>query len=403
MKKILIFSHAMELGGAETALLGLLDAIDTKEYSVDLFLMHHSGELLKHIPEKINLLPQNKNYAALMVPISALIKKGQFKIAFLRILAKLVSILKVKQLKITGDNCVQLEYSHKFTKCVMPKISDTEYDLAISFLTPHYYVAEKVNAKKKIAWIHTDYSVVKVDTASEQKMWSKFDNIISISDDVTNSFVQTFPSLREKVIVIENIISESYIDSLVNKFTVENEMTNDGSVKLLTIGRFSPQKKLDEVPQICSLIRKNGLNVKWYIIGYGGDEQLVRNKIAEYGMQDYVIILGKKENPYPYVKACDIYLQPSRYEGKSIAVREAQILQKPVVITNFPTSHNQLTDGFDGVIVPMDIEKCANAISDVIKNDDLLQNLIKNIALGDYTNSEEINKIYNLMNSESAI
>ena len=395
--KILIFSHAMELGGAETSLLGLLDAIDTSEYDVDLFLMRHSGELLKHIPDKINLLPQKKNYAALMLPIADLIKKGQFKIAFLRILSKLVVSFKVKQLKISGDNCVQLEYSHKFTKCIMSQISDTEYDLAISFLTPHYFVAEKVKAKRKIAWIHTDYSVVKVNNALEQKMWGNYDNIVSISDDVTNSFVKVFPTLKDKVIVIENIISKSYIDALTNQFTVENEMVNDGSIKLLSIGRFCYAKNFDNIPQICKLIRDAGLNVKWYIIGFGGDEQLIRNKIAEYGMQDYVIILGKKENPYPYINSCDFYVQPSRFEGKSIAVREAQILNNPVIITAFPTAQSQLNDGVDGIIVPTDITECAEAISKIINNNDLTQSFIENTKVNDYTNSEEINKIYKLL------
>ena len=396
-KKILIFSHAMELGGAEASLLGLLDSINTNEYEVDLFLMRHSGELLKYIPESVNLLPQNKKYAALMFPIASLIKRGQWLIVALRLLAKFLASFKVKKLKISGENSIQLEYSHKFTKCIMPKISDKNYDLAISFLTPHYFVAEKVKAKKKFAWIHNDYANTKIDVKSETRMWSKFDKIISISDNATNSFVQTFPSLANKVTVIENIICKSYIDNLTDKFTVETEMVNDGSIKLLSIGRFCHAKNFDNIPQICKLIRESGLNVKWYIIGFGGDEPLIRKKIAEYGMQDYVIVLGKKENPYPYIKACDIYVQPSRYEGKSIAVREAQILHKPVIITDFPTSGNQLKNGFDGAIVPMEINGCASAICDIINNNDLLQLFVKNTSLDDYTNSDEIFKFYNII------
>lgn len=397
MKKILVFSQAMELGGTESALLGLLDKIDKSEYIVDLFLMRHSGELLKYIPTDINLLPENKKYASLAVPIIDVLKKHEFKIVFLRAIAKLLAFLKQKHLKISGNNVIALEYSHKYTNCVMPKISSTEYDLAISFLTPHYFVAEKVIAKKKIAWIHTDYSAVKVDVDSELKMWDKFDKIISISDDVTNSFVGTFPSLANKVTVIENIISKSYIDALVSDFSVENEMVNDGNIKLLSIGRFCYAKNFDNVSQICKLIRDNGLNVKWYLIGFGCDENLIREKIIEYGMQDYVIILGKKENPYPYIKACDIYIQPSRYEGKSIAVREAQILNKPVIITDFTTSQNQFSNGVDGIIVPMDNSKCADAISEIIKDKNLQQTLIKNTEKTDYTNSYEIDKIYELI------
>ena len=133
------------------------------------------------------------------------------------------------------------------------------------------------------------------------------------------------------------------------------------------------------------------------IIGYGGDEGLIQNKIEEFGVQKNVILLGKKENPYPYIKACDIYVQPSRYEGKAVAVREAQILNKPVVITDFETSKSQLTDGFDGVIVPMDNEGCAEGICNLIKDKELQQRLIENTKITDYTNKQELEKIYALL------
>lgn len=397
MKKIFIASHAMELGGAETSLLGLLESIDKTKYSVDLFLYRHNGELLKFIPPEINLLPEIPQYTVLARPIKDTLREGHFLLSVARLYGKLKAkkFNKKNHLKESG---VALEYSHKFTKKFMPPICpDTEYDLAISFLTPHYFVDEKVNAKKKIAWIHTDYSVVKVDAASELKMWTKYDKIISISDNVTDTFSSVFPSLKSKVTIIENIISKNYVNSLIDEFSVESEMLFDGSIKLLTIGRFSPQKKLDDVPQICSLIRQSGINIKWYLIGFGGDEQLIRNKITEYGMQDYVIILGKKSNPYPYINACDIYAQPSRYEGKSIAVREAQMLNKPVVITNFPTANSQLKNGVDGVIVPLETTACAKAMCDFIKNTDLQNKLIENTKKTDYTNSNEINKLYELV------
>lgn len=279
----------------------------------------------------------------------------------------------------------------------MPPICpNAEYDLAISFLTPHYFVAEKVNAKKKIAWIHTDYSYVDIDVKSELKMWSAYNYIASISQDVTKSFIKTFPSLADKIILIENILPKKLLISQANDF-ISDGVFDDTSVKLLSIGRFCYAKNFDNIPQICSLIRQSGINIKWYLIGFGGDEQLIRNKIAEYGMQDYVIILGKKSNPYPYIKACDIYVQPSRYEGKSIAVREAQMLNKPVVITDFPTANSQLKNGVDGVIVPLEITACANAMCDFIKNTDSQNKLIENTKKTDYTNSNEINKLYELV------
>ena len=397
MKKIFIMAHSMEIGGAERALLGILENIDTKNYEVDLFLLRHKGELMKYIPKNINLLPESKEYSSLGVPIIDVLRKKQLKLAYARYVGKKEAAKRIKDLNISGDNDIVNEYSHKYTVGVLPAINDKEYDLAISFMSPHYFVSEKVQARKKVAWIHTDYATFQVDIESETNMWNQYDYIISISEDVTKSFLKVFPTLKTKVFLIENIIPVEYMEMLGNEFSVETEMLPDGTFKILTIGRFTPQKKMDEIPIICKGIRALGINIKWYIIGFGGDEALIRDKIEENEMQDYVIILGKKENPYPYIKACDIYAQPSRFEGKSIAVREAQIFAKPVVITNYSTAKSQLVDGVDGVIVPMDIQGTIDGIAKLIGDRELQKKLSDNTKQKDYINKNEIEKIYLLM------
>ena len=397
MKRILIFSHAMEIGGAEKALLGLLETIDTTKYLVDLFLMHHTGELMKYIPEKINLLPEIPQYSALAIPIIGALKKRQFSVAFGRYIGKEKAKQTVKRLNLSEDNQVALEYSHKYTLKYMPSINDQEYDLAISFLTPHYFVSGRVRAKKKIAWIHTDYSCVDIDIESEQQMWSKYDYIIYISEDVTESFVGKFPELKNKLLVIENILPENYIKSLTDAFSTELEMPDNGTIKLLSIGRFSFPKRFDDVPAICRIIKNSGVNVTWYLIGYGGDEQLIRKRIQEQNMEKEVIILGKKENPYPYIKTCDFYVQPSRYEGKSIAVREAQLLGKPVIITDYSTAHSQIRDKYDGMIVPMNLKDCAMGIRTSICNKDIWSKIRNNLKKNDIANKSEIMKLYKIL------
>ena len=391
MKKILIVSQAMELGGAERALLGLLENIDTANYEVDLFLMRHTGELMDQIPPYINLLPEIKPYASLAVPMVTVLKRGQIPVLLGRLYAKLKAKQRVRQLGITGDHAVELEYSHKYTAWAMPYISKKQYDLVISFLTPHYFAAQKTIGDKKIAW------TVNVDVDSELNMWGQFDWIASISDDVTNSFVQTFPALKDKLVLIENIMPVRHIKSMIHAFSAEKELPTTKGVNLLSIGRFCTAKNFDNVPFICKLIRQQGLDVKWYLIGYGGDEALIRKNIREQGMEDHVIILGKKENPYPYIKACDVYVQPSRYEGKCVAVREAQMLGKPVVITNYATSASQLQDGVDGVIVPMDNEGCAAGIAALLLDKEALKRLSDTCRQRDYSNADEVNKLYALM------
>ena len=396
-KSVLICSHAMELGGAERVLLGLLEALDPAECEVDLFLMRHRGELMKDIPEKIHLLPEIPQYACLAVPIAEVLKKGRFDMAFGRCVAKLEARRTLNKLGISGENDVALEYSHKYTKRYMPPVGSKTYDLAISFLTPHYYVAEKVRAKKKLAWIHTDYSVVSVDRESELRMWMPYDRIISISDQVTEAFLQTFPELRDKIVMLPHFIPVEYIRRLSNEGEAPELMKHGDEIRLLSIGRFCVQKNFDNVPDICRRLREKGLNVKWFLIGYGSDEAVIRQKIEEAGMQEYVVILGKKENPYPYIKACDLYVQPSRYEGRSVCVIEAQILEKPVVITAYPTAGSQLRDGVDGVIVPLDNAGCAAGIAELLGDEETKEKLRQNCRATAYDGSEGLRQLYAMM------
>lgn len=397
--RIFIAMHYMEIGGAETALVGLLNALDPARVDVDLFLYDHRGEMMQFIPEWVNLLPQIPKYSVLERPIVELVKRGFGGIAAARLWAKCLSRKAYKRSGSTLENNGGLDKMSKCTTPLLPKINQSvTYDLAISFLTPHRIVAEKVKAKKKIAWIHTDYTRVWVDAEDELKVWQKYDYVASISSDVTNTFLQVFPSLAPKIVEIENILSPTFVRKRAELEDTDKEFRQEGAITLLSVGRFSDAKNYDNVPDICKrLIGKTKLNIKWHIIGYGGDEPLIRQKIKEAGMEDHVILLGKRSNPYPYIKACDIYVQPSRYEGKSVTVREAQMLCKPVVVTNYPTAPSQIRSGIDGVIVPMDNEGCAHGLEEVICDKPLQERIIAHLKTHDYGNESEVEKIYTLI------
>lgn len=451
-KQIIISMHYLELGGAESALIGILQSFDYSKYNVDLFLHSHRGELMSFIPKEVNLLPEVPAYAAIEKPMKEVLfdcikfriksderrvnsieyrdERAEFRDKSVKIsnnckrytLKVRISMLQVLYGRIKAkwnfrkyvrnnhpkDNNAFFGYIGKCITPYLPSLKHLgEYDLAISFLNPHDIALEKVRAKKKLAWIHTDYSRIDVDTKLELPVWDGYDKIVSISPDVTKTFVQTFPSLVHKVIEIENIISPSFVRErakLIPEEEVNREITKENqTINILSVGRFCEAKNYDNVPDICQRINSQFTNhisqhrIKWYLIGYGGDEQLIRQKIEETGMQDHVIILGKKSNPYPYIKACDIYVQPSRYEGKSITVREAQILCKPVVVTNYPTAKSQIKDGVDGVIIPLNNDGCAKGIIDFILNTKLQENIVEYLKNHDYGNMDEVKKIENLI------
>lgn len=396
-KKIIIVSHAMFLGGVEKSLLGLLEAFDYTQYDVDLFLLRHEGELLEYIPKEVNLLPEVKQYTVLARPMIDTLKEGHILLTLGRLYGKIKASKYIKQHHQT-DSEVPIDYSHKYTYKLMPFINkDTNYDLAISFLTPHYIVSHKVNAKKKIAWIHTDYGHVETDIGSQSNMWGSYDYIASISQAVTTNFLRNLPQLEDKIIEIPNILPIKLISKQADEFDVSDEMIDDGSIKLLSIGRYCEAKNFDNVPFICKRILELGLKVKWYIIGYGGDEERIKKSIKECNMEEHVILLGKKYNPYPYIKACDVYVQPSRYEGKCVSVIEAQSLHKPVIITNYPTAKSQLKDGYDGVIVPLENNQCAENIVLCLTNQNKLREMTINMLSNDYSNQKNIDILYTLI------
>lgn len=393
--KIIIISHNLRLGGVERSLIGLLNALDLDKYEVDLFLFLHDGDLMPLLPHGINLLPQNKKYAGLIQPLKENLKAGNLDILYGKYKAKKKTQKFIRQNKTGEQNMVYDNYMQKYTLPYLPKISLQEYDLAISFLTPHYVAAQKVMSKKKVAWIHTDYSFFDFDRTSEIEMWNAFDTIASISDSVTEGFNKQFPELKPKVQIIENILHKSFILDQAKAFKVDKEMPEaQGQWNLLSVGRFADAKNFENVPKITKYLTSLGLNVKWYLIGYGKNEKMIKHRIIEEKMENHVIILGKKENPYPYMTACDVYIQPSLFEGKAVTVREAQILAKPVVITDFPTSKSQLINGFDGIIVPLDNMKCAEGIASFLKDSELQKKLINNCLSTDYENTNEIMKIF---------
>ena len=392
-KKLLIVSFDLELGGVERSLIGLLSALDYSRYDVDMFLYAHTGELMSSIPPEVTLLPELPAYSLIKKPLATACLKNPM-VGMARCISKAVGWVKQKFFDINGDMLVQ---NCRFCLPFWPPIK-TRYDLALSFASPHYLVANRVSADKKIGWIHSDYQQCGVDRKLEVSMWKHLDYVIAVSEYVKTSFAQVFPEVRDRLFVIENILSPKYIRQLASEIDEPGDVqVNAGETRICSVGRFCNAKNFDSIPNIVLRLTELGARVRWFLIGFGGDEELIRSKIKYAGVEDSVLILGKKANPYPYIKACDIYVQPSRYEGKAVAVREAQILGKPVLITNFPTAQSQLEDGVDGVICPLSIDGLVEGVRKLINDKGLCEKLVTTCAERDYSNRDEVEKIYQMI------
>jgi glycosyltransferase involved in cell wall biosynthesis len=393
MKNILISSFDMEVGGVERSLINLLENFNYKEYKIDLMLYRHKGDFMDLLPQKHTLLDEIAEYTTFRKSILEVIKDKQYLMALSRILSKYKTYIvsRIKGLKDTGYYQMQLMW--KISLPFLPKLEE-EYDIAISYLWPHYFVADKVKANIKVAWIHTDYSTIYTDILLDLKMWNKFKYIISISQDCTKAFLEKYPELENKIILMENITSPNFIRKM-SLASIEEYIENDKKFKIVSVGRIDYQKGFDNAVKALKLLKDRDINdITWYVIGYGGDENTIRKLVCENNLEDNFKLIGKRINPYPYIKACDLYVQPSRYEGKAVTITEAQILGKPILITKYPTANSQIKDGYDGIITELSVEGIANGIEMLYNNPQLRGKLANNCLNTDFSNSYELNKLY---------
>lgn len=398
MKKPRIFINMtyMEIGGAERALLGLLNAIDTSRVDVDLFVNQHTGEFMKLIPDKINLLPEEKHYSMIRKPIRQLIQRGYIRLALSRIIARHEYFRDASKRHI--DGCFNHYAMNRIIKHLPSLYHLGEYDLALSFIDPSHIIHEKVLAKKRIEWLHTDFSVFNMDEKCMARTWERDDYIAAVSQEMAERFKAKYPQYACKVIVIENILSPESIRQETDKDFAPEMASCGDSIKILSVGRICYAKYFDRIPDIIAILKRKGQKIEWFIVGPGNASEIMQHA-SELGVERLIHFIGKKNNPYPYIKACDLYVQPSRREGKSVTVREAQILCKPVIITCYPTSGSQVMDGVDGVICGMDNESVAQAIIDLVQDKGKQMKIIDYLHSHDYGNEAEVEKIYELLDT----
>ncbi len=397
-KRILISSFDLAIGGVERSLIGLLQHLDYKKYEVDLLLFKHEGEFLPYLPKGPNLLDEIPHYTTFRMSLKEVILARYYPIGISRLFAKLISNIQGRTSKISEPGYLTIQYGWEMANPFLPKMN-REYDVAIGFLWPHHFIGGKVKAKKRIGWVHTDYSNIHLNKKIEINMWKKLDNIVAVSEECANTFLILFPEFNNKTTVIENILSPEMVKEQANQEVSKEIVSKPSFTTLVTVGRLSHAKGIDRAIRACKKLIDQGYRIKWYIVGYGPLEEELSQMIHDLDLQNHFFLLGKKVNPYPYIKAADVYVQPSRYEGKAVTIREAQILEKPVVITNFPTAQSQAKDGFDALIVDSNVEGIVSGIKRLIDDEHLKSKIIKNIQKTSYGNESEIEKLYQLIES----
>jgi glycosyltransferase involved in cell wall biosynthesis len=282
-------------------------------------------------------------------------------------------------------------YSH-----VIPKLKNS-YDIAMAYLEGEatYYVVDKVSAKKKVAWFHNDYNKLKYDSRLDEQFFVQLDKVVTISDECAKILKSYFPKIRKKIVVLPNITSAKSIHMRSEMFT-PTEYEQDRMI-LLSIGRLTYQKGFDIAIDAARFLKKKGYKFHWYIIGKGELEADLKKMIALADINDCLTLLGVRENPYPYIRCCDVFVQSSRFEGKSVVLDEAKILGKPIIVTNYETVKDQIIDNKEGIIVSMDPEGIASGIEKMILNKNIVESIREYLKGHSYGNVQDLSMYYEIL------
>ncbi|MCD7033152.1 glycosyltransferase [Metabacillus sp. GX 13764] len=392
-KQILFIMNNLNCGGAEKALISLLETIDYSIYEVDLLLFKKEGIFLSKVPKQVNLLDEPKEFIFFDMPIKKAIKKG-FLMGRIDIVINRVGAGFIYKKERNSARCEQRVWK-RIRKTLMPL--EKNYDAAIGYLekNPVYFCIEMVKAKKKIGFIHNDYEKLGMDSNIDKNYFDKLDHLITVSNECANVLKKNFPLFINKIEVMQNIVSPA----VIKKLSLEEAVKKDSNVHIVSVGRLNYQKGFEFAIHACKTLSTEGHRLRWDIIGEGEERETLERLINEAGLKGTINLLGIKENPYPYIRRADIYVQPSRFEGKSIAVDEAKILQKPIIVTNFSTAKDQINDGFNGLIVDMNGDSIAEGIKKLIENPDIGKKLGLNLSKEKLGTEMEIQKFYRFISA----
>lgn len=359
MKKIAFCLQTMVLGGVEKELITVLKYIHS-DYDITLLLLYAGDmEVLKEVPPsvKIKVMGIDKDFycSSTVELVKQRIKRGYC----------------VEAATIAAKRFCRIGMSHSNTNLSALPILNEEFDVAICYHIHSplmlKYVAEKVYAHKKIGWIHNDFYGCGYPIYRLRKYITLYHEFVAVSKKVENEFRELCPWYCGEISTAYNYVDDTELIRCSTYPISDSRFVNETRVKLLTIGRFSEQKGIDLAIMAAKMLKNENYQFHWFLIGYGEQENTYRKLIAEYDVDDCFTILGKKENPYPYITNCDIYVQPSRHEAYGLVIKEAMILNKPIVCTDFDGADEQIDHGQNGLIVPLnDTAALCKAISELI-------------------------------------
>lgn len=374
-KKILIIMDSLTCGGAEKSLISLLPFLAERNYDLTLMLRARGGLFEQYVPENVKIAD---------FPYNA---------------SKIGRLLYSVSLRMPWNKHTHTaEIYWRSIGKHFPALAD-EYDVAIAYQQgfPTFFLAEKVKAGKKICWINADLLKAGYSPVFCKPFYSKYDRIVAVSNVIKDTVVYPFfTDQKSQIFTCLDILNEGLIKDMSLEYEIEKPRKNQ--IHITTVGRLVPPKGYDLAISSAKILKDRGHLFVWHIVGGGELHAKLKELIKELSLQDYVILEGEKLNPYPYIAAANIYVQTSKFEGFGITIGEAKILGKAILSTNFPVVYEQITDGRNGIVVEMTPKAIADGIESLIKNPELMRNLIDAVSEERNTTAEtESKKVISLI------
>ena len=378
MKKVLFVIESLTCGGAEKSLVSLLQRLDYSALDVDLMMVKHGGIFEPLVPPRVHLV--------------AIPKAPQWIFRFCqRIFSLTIRILRLFGIDRHGAEI----YWHRMSCAHLAP--PRSYDVAVAYQQgfPTYYVAEKVRAKRKWAWVNSDLEKAGYRPRFNRPFYDRMTGVCAVSDALPSMLAKAGYVSHYKIRVIKDILN---VD-LIRKMAAAplHTFSTYAPLKILTVGRLALPKNYPLAVETAQRLHEKGFDFEWVFVGDGPERNSIENKIKAFNLGDRILLAGQQTNPYPYFAQCDIYVQTSSFEGFGLTISEAKILHKPIVTTNFPSAYDQINDGENGLIAEMTPESVADKIIRIVENPTLKNRLIENTRKEENrtaeTESEKVNRL----------
>lgn len=363
-KKLLFVISSFSRAGAETALLELLWKLDSERFEISLFVLMSQGELALELPPYVNLLNTDYDTTSVLSPVG---RRKLMKRALRFLCARGTAIRLIPYaFRNLWDMCRRGSFNAgmligRVLSEGAPRWNE-EYDLAVGYLEgcSTYYVADHVKADKKVAFLHTNYIMNGYTRKQDLDCYRKMDKIFAVSESVKSCFLKIYPEHEHKLEIFHNMLN---ISEIHRKSRLFGGFTDGYSgTRLLTVGRLAAPKVLDISIKAMKLLKDAGGQFRWYVLGEGEQRSYLERKIRALGLTEDFVLCGAVDNPYPYFVQADLYVHASRYEGSSVSIREAQVLECVILASDCSGNRETVSDGIDGKLCSLTPEGIRDGI-----------------------------------------